>query len=282
MTLGETVRTLRQQRGMTQKQLAGECITRNMLSQIENDQAIPSVKTLEHLAQMLEVSVSYLLDDSGEGELAAAKKALRRGHAEKALALALPARPDGDEKARLLAEIYSRLSEEAFQRGDLLAARRAAASVLDCEAQTLYRSSELRIKALELQVRCDLAEGVPAEDALHRYRACYDAVGWEEDHHFLCASYHMTVGDMVAAEREIWSVTELTEKGRPIYLLLRGRLALMQEKYNSAISYLKQAEALDFPTVTLRRELYRLLELAYKELEDYRAAYEYADKQRKM
>ena len=55
MTLGEKLRRTRQERGLTQKQLAGERITRNMLSQIENDLAQPSMRTLEYLADALGV-----------------------------------------------------------------------------------------------------------------------------------------------------------------------------------------------------------------------------------
>ena len=53
MCLGEKLRCARLEAGMTQRQLCGEMITRNMLSQIENGKATPSTKTLRYLAQML-------------------------------------------------------------------------------------------------------------------------------------------------------------------------------------------------------------------------------------
>lgn len=62
MTLGQKVREARLIKKMTQKTLAGDFITRNMLSQIENDQATPSMKTLEYLAHRLEKSMGYFLD----------------------------------------------------------------------------------------------------------------------------------------------------------------------------------------------------------------------------
>ena len=78
MTLGEKLRRTRQERGLTQKQLAGERITRNMLSQIENDLAQPSMRTLEYLAAMLNVDAGWLL--SGEdGGGAAVQPQLHRG-----------------------------------------------------------------------------------------------------------------------------------------------------------------------------------------------------------
>ena len=46
MTLGEKLRRTRMEKGLTQAEVAGDRITRNMLSQIENDVASPSVGTL--------------------------------------------------------------------------------------------------------------------------------------------------------------------------------------------------------------------------------------------
>ena len=46
MTLGQKLRQTRLSKGLSQSQVAGGCVTRNMLSQIENDQASPSMRTL--------------------------------------------------------------------------------------------------------------------------------------------------------------------------------------------------------------------------------------------
>ena len=64
MTLGEKLRAARIDAGMTQKQLSDGIVTRNMLSQIENGTATPSMKTLEALAQRLNKSISFLLEDA--------------------------------------------------------------------------------------------------------------------------------------------------------------------------------------------------------------------------
>ena len=45
MTLGQKLKKARLDRGLTQAQVVGDRITRNMLSQIENDQASPSMRT---------------------------------------------------------------------------------------------------------------------------------------------------------------------------------------------------------------------------------------------
>ncbi len=66
MTLGQKIRALRLAKQMTQKELSGDFITRNMLSQIENDSATPSMKTMEHIAKVLDKPIGYFLDEQYE------------------------------------------------------------------------------------------------------------------------------------------------------------------------------------------------------------------------
>ena len=56
MTLGQKLRQTRLARGMTQSQVVGDRITRNMLSQIENDLASPSVGTLNKLNEIKKIT----------------------------------------------------------------------------------------------------------------------------------------------------------------------------------------------------------------------------------
>ena len=63
MELGQKIRQARLESGLSQRQLCGEEITRNMLSQIENGSASPSMATLRFLAERLGKSVSYFLED---------------------------------------------------------------------------------------------------------------------------------------------------------------------------------------------------------------------------
>ena len=63
MELGEKIRQARQELGLSQRQLCGDVITRNMLSQIENGSANPSMATLQYLAAQLGKPVSYFLQE---------------------------------------------------------------------------------------------------------------------------------------------------------------------------------------------------------------------------
>ncbi len=64
MNIGKKIRSLRVARGVTQRELAGDEITRNMLSRIENGAALPSIGSLLYLADRLEVSPAYFFDES--------------------------------------------------------------------------------------------------------------------------------------------------------------------------------------------------------------------------
>lgn len=63
---GKRIKEARISKKMTQSEVVGDFITRNMLSQIENGCAAPSVKTLEYLADVLDISVAELMPRSDE------------------------------------------------------------------------------------------------------------------------------------------------------------------------------------------------------------------------
>ena len=63
MELGEKLRAARLEAGLSQRALCGDVITRNMLSQIENGSAKPSMATLQYLAGQLGKPVGYFLEE---------------------------------------------------------------------------------------------------------------------------------------------------------------------------------------------------------------------------
>ena len=63
MELGEKIRQARLEAGLSQRQLCGDMVTRNMLSQIENGSARPSMDTLRYFAAQLGKTVSYFLEE---------------------------------------------------------------------------------------------------------------------------------------------------------------------------------------------------------------------------
>jgi len=63
MNIGEKIKKLRNEKAMTQSELAGSFITRNMLSLIESGTAQPSLPTIRYLAEKLNVPAGILIED---------------------------------------------------------------------------------------------------------------------------------------------------------------------------------------------------------------------------
>ena len=61
--LGRRIKEARLAKKLTQAEVVGDFITRNMLSQIESGAALPSVKTLQYLSKVLEVPMSQLMPE---------------------------------------------------------------------------------------------------------------------------------------------------------------------------------------------------------------------------
>ncbi len=61
--LGRRLKSARLSKKMTQSDVVGSFITRNMLSQIESGTATPSMKTLEYLSGVLEVPMDELFSE---------------------------------------------------------------------------------------------------------------------------------------------------------------------------------------------------------------------------
>lgn len=284
MTLGEKVRALRGARGMTQKQLAGTCITRNMLSQIENDQAKPSMRTLEYLAQTLGVDIGQLLTQSegpdANASLAKARELYRAGHFADCRAQ-LP--PDGGDEAALLRSLCAlalaraALADECFSD-----ARTLAQEAFEQNSRCLYPDAALQTESVGILARCCAAQNDGAEDAFEQYRQIHLSCQSGVPYHLAMARFDLEREHIQAAEREIWSITELPEENRAEYLILRGRIAAQKEQFENALLYLRQASEAGPLSKLLHRELLLALERCYKETEQFRLAYACAAAQREL
>lgn len=67
--IGHRIKEARLAKKMTQSEVVGDFITRNMLSQIESGSALPSMKTLAYLASVLGMPLSVLMADEPEAGL---------------------------------------------------------------------------------------------------------------------------------------------------------------------------------------------------------------------
>ncbi len=171
--LGQRIKEARLAKKMTQTEVVGSFITRNMLSQIESGNAVPSVKTLTYLAQVLELPPSVLLPDTAEGSDAScspdatvsstvpqeaatlyrAKEAYLAEDDEKAYELLSSieeASPLFDETQALLARVALRMANARCNDGNHLEALDLSKNAATAAGKGIYASPELKSQALLL------------------------------------------------------------------------------------------------------------------------------------
>jgi transcriptional regulator with XRE-family HTH domain len=132
--IGERLRRLRSERGLSQRRLACPGVSYAYISRIEAGARTPSVKALRKLAGRLGVSPEYLETGSEIGE--ADERELRLAQAELALRL------DGPEAARTP---LGRVVVEADQAGDARAAVRARIGVGLAAARSGAHAEAVRV-----------------------------------------------------------------------------------------------------------------------------------------
>ena len=272
MTLGQKIRALRKEKGITQSELAGEEITRNMLSSIEGDKALPSLPTLLYLAERLEVSAGYLIDPEATAWeqkkrrfLPAVKAAYKNGNYKEALRLyKRDLAEQDDEVALLMADASMRYAMQLLHMGKLLSAERTAGEALSfCEA-TCFPTFHIEAGATLVRAITTNVQSPKYEVTASAFTALRDAAVFEDLYHYTSEQtegYHF---------RDAYYAAHIAARE----LIAKGQRA-------DAIKALEALEAKKtekgFSVLVLFR-VYADLELCHKELFNYEAAYRYSAK----
>ena len=264
MELGEKLRQARLEAGLSQRQLCGDEITRNMLSLIENGSAKPSMKTLQYLAAKLGKNVSYFLEEKvslspNQSVMETIRRLYDAGeYREAALALEAYEAPDVifDREWNLLyVLIHLELARWAIDQKRTLYAREL---LQKADRPVCYCQEELQRRRLLLTGRLQaqrVSEMLPSldEELLLRAREALENGDPQR------------AGSLLDAAEDMDSVR---------WQLLRGDAYLMGKDYQAAATCFHQAEY-SVPGETVVR-----LEHCYRELGDFKKAYEYACKRR--
>lgn len=260
MELGTRLRQARTEAGLSQRQLCGDVITRNMLSQIENGSARPSMDTLRYLAGRLGKPVSYFLEEEAvlSPNLAVLEQARKAAGQAVLDALEAYREPDAQfDRERWLLEALTciSLAQQALDSGKKGLAGSLLTRAEQAGGRTPYYTPELERHRLLLCCRCGIAPSavLPQEDGL--------LVVW--------AQAALESGDPVRCGHLLDAVQNRDEQ----WYFLRGEAYFALQEYGKAAEHYRQAEA-------YAPRVYRRLEHCYRELEDYKQAYLYACKQR--
>ena len=270
MNLGEKIKAERTRLGLTQNAIAGDFITRNMLSCIESGKVQPSLETLRYLSETLNLPLGYLLDD--EADLFVYKKekaipAIRNAYAKKrypdCLSL-INALGEMDDELRFLyvcASFY--YGKRLTIAGDL---RRAAQHFENCKEHMdacIYPTEEFRAlmplyTAIVRNIQSPLLE-LDSEAFNNQIFASYDYEFFRYLHQDQNFSY----------------------KNEVFRLHMEAKALLRTRKYNEAIAILHRLEDMKGPeqyNSCVILGVYTDLELCYKELINFEQAYRYANK----
>ena len=264
MKLGQRLKQARLDAGLSQRQLCGDEITRNMLSQIENGSARPSMATLFYLASRLGKPVSFFLEENeaspNQSLLTAARDAYSSGDCAAAMealeGFQIPD-PIGEAEYHLLTVLCCLKLAQAQPAH----AREFLEKVTESGKNTPYYTPELERSRLLL-----LAQAAPAERPV--IAACLP----HDDRELLIrADVALRSGDCRRCAALLDAAYDQTGTS---WLILRGDAAMTAGDLPFAVQCYQQAEA-STPT-----EVYSRLEQCFLKLEDYKMAYHYACKQR--
>lgn len=267
MELGQKLKQARLEAGLSQRQLCGDTITRNMLSRIENGSARPSMDTLRFLAERLGKTVSYFLEEEApspnQALMAKARHAFDVHDLDGALKYLADFQDDDGtfdwERNLLTALCRTELAEAAIRRGQMPYAQTLLEQAQQAGQNTPYWTGELeRWRLLLLAQACPSAAfALPVDDRelLARGRMAL------EEQNFLRAAQYLD-----AAE----------DHTPPLWNYLRGQAHLGLKEYDKAKSRLLAAETAE------PKRCAALLEQCCLAQGDYKGAYTYACKLREF
>ena len=276
MNIGEKIKALRTAKFMTQSELAGTEITRNMLSRIEHGAAQPSLDTLRYLAKKLNVSPGYLISDASDEEIYVKRKEIiniKTAYLNEDYRICRDmclnsASAKDDEIKLILAECTLHVAIEAFFVGNLRQACEYFDLALEACSQTIYNTDHVSaISAMYFRymrvVSPTLISNFIDESDMPIYAAMYEP---------FCKYMNAFITYENGSEYEYDALAENA------YSLHMSALAHVKEgryaqAYGELHSILVEDTVIPEPMLYF---IFRDLEVCCKEIDDYKGAYEYS------
>ncbi len=149
--LGRRIKERRKKLGITQAQLCGDYMTRNMLSRIETGDANPSLETLLFISQKLKMPPSFFLcrDAKEEAEytktvrIKDARRMLGTGQYKKCIDICSELPSDDDEVSFIIVNAQLMWAMGLFDKGELSDALHHLEDAETALHQTVYMYSEM-------------------------------------------------------------------------------------------------------------------------------------------
>ena len=282
MKIGEKIKKLRIEKSMTQSELAGNFITRNMLSLIESGSAQPSLPTVIYLAERLNVPPGILVSDDNDEYFyrrMSRMENIRRAFAAKDYRICLDLcrslrddEADDSELDLICAECLLGVAKEEFFRGNLKASVALFDEACDCAAKTVYNTSHILAESC---VYCTYMKGISPS----LYADCADL----EIPHGLAHSddfcrYVGMLTMMDNGKRDDVALYVSEDRKKDVYTVhLHAKLEMIGKDHAEArhllLDILNSDERVAFPVMY---DVFRDLEICCRESGDFKGAYEYS------
>ncbi|MBQ4071758.1 MAG: helix-turn-helix transcriptional regulator [Clostridia bacterium] len=274
MKLGEKIKTARKMRKLTQKSLAGDKITRNMISRIESGIANPSLDTLKYLARKLSLPLAYLLSDGDDlffYEKNENISSIYSAYKDKDFSLCInriKSLSDIDSELAYIACTASyELGKSHLFKGEIMSASRCFADARKYSALTLLDarhilSSMQMYEAIAENVQSPLLE-FDKDVYLEGIRDVFDY----EFYKYLTQDFSYSFNNEVMSEH------------------VRAKRMIKQKRYAEAVEILNETVSLIHSSTFNAYILFGVyfdLEQCSKELRDFENAYKYSNKRLSM
>jgi len=287
MDIGKKIKKIRGEKLMTQSELSSGIVTRNMLSQIENGTAQPSLSTIISISKRLGVPAGYLLSE-GDEEFVYIKsrvmrdirKLYRDANYELCRNVCVSSFDIFDDELELiLTDCCIGLAEEHIKNGQLYSARQLLDDALTHLGNTIYStvtqknkiyimfhllksiSPTLDSDEIDTEIGADILNPSLFGDAFCKYIAITFSGKSNTDTSTL-----------------LYNSDDLSEQDKLFVAHIKARSCICSGEYRKAAAILKSI--MDGETVPSKLLLFICcgdMEKCCKEMEDYRGAYEFSN-----
>lgn len=286
MNIGEKIKELRVAKLMTQSELAGTHITRNMLSCIENGTAQPSLSTILYIASRLNVPAGFLLADEGDevvyrkmNGLANIKRAYTNGDWRGCRNLCLSACPEPDDEiSLLLADCDLEIAIEEFWHGKLRSSCRFFDEAIAYAEKTIYQTERIEACASVFFRYMQRISPTLYSDYLDEEKSL--SVSYQSPF-----STYVSVLELLDEGNHLSVAEELSKFDPKSFFAkhIRIRMLIDSQHYTEAKSELLNMLSEEEPLNEI--ELYTVLcelEICSKETDDYKRAYNIASEKMQL
>ncbi len=268
--IGKKIKARRKELSITQAELAGDKISRNMLSLIENGSAMPSVDTAEYIAKRLNLPLSYLFSDSEDlfpfeklEKIDYIKEMFKKGNYSRCINLIDSLSGTDDELNYISATAAFRLGISLTMQGSFLSADKYFGIAIERSKATAYDTKEIRTVTPMYQAVLGNVQSPLLEFDFEAFKNGYEAAYNYEFFKYITLDFDFDFSNKLFARHfEAKSLIKKYNYQEAIKVLLSMEEYKNSKDYNACVMF----------------GVYTDLEYSYKQLGDFENAYRYSNK----